>query len=290
MADIIITKSLSVTDDAVVINCEDNPMVTVDPSGTWTGTLNIERSTDPANPQWTAAQVFTVAQVAAASTITSNVVRLVSAIGVGQVRVRFNPASSGVAVVTLRAGDGTISGGGSSSGGAVAGDVASGTTDSGNPVKIGRKAVDLGVNPSPVAAGARTDSYATRGGLDLILPGHPNTITFAQKFTTAQTDQALVSVSAGTKIVCTGFLVTANSTNTIQVAAVLGFGVASVPASGNAGIIGAHGGIAAGSGFGEGAGGSIVGIGADAEDIRLTSGVPTGGDIWVTLKYFTTPA
>jgi hypothetical protein len=358
MADVIITKSLALTDDQVVLGVVDNPVAGLEVSGTWTGTLNIESNVDPDNPVWAAAQVFTSAGVGAASTMTANGRRLIQAVGVGQIRGRFNPASSGIAVVTLRAGDGSLGsgGGGGGGGGAVTeadganvalgtttdagiitniagtvigflrgsiiqwaaflarfpaalvsgrldvnlgaapavvatqGNVANASADSGNPVKIGRRAVAFGTNPTPVAAADRVDALATRGGLDLTLPGHPNTITFAQQFTTAQTNQPLVSVATGTKIIVTGFLITANNANTVNVSAVLGFGTATVPGTGNAGIIGAHGGIAPGSGFGQGAGGAIVGAGADDEDVRLTSGVPTGGDIWVTIKYFTTPS
>jgi hypothetical protein len=168
-----------------------------------------------------------------------------------------------------------------------AGDVAHDAADSGNPVKIGAKAIAHGANPTAVTAGDRTDLYANRAGVPFVIGGHPNIQTYAQNFTAAQTDTALVTVSAGTKIVVTGFLVTCHNANTVNVSARMGFGTANVPAYGSAGIVGSHPGIAAGSGFGRGGGSGIIGTGADGEDLRFTCSVPTTGSIDVDVSYFT---
>jgi hypothetical protein len=135
VADSVITQTISTTDAAVTVGCQDNPLVSIEVSGIWAGTLNIETNLDPDNPIWRAAKVFTEANVGASASITGNGRWIIQAAGVGQVRARLNPATSGAAVVTLRAGDNEtfgLSGGGGGGGGAVTvadgADVAQGTT------------------------------------------------------------------------------------------------------------------------------------------------------------------
>ena len=48
-----------------------------------------------------------------------------------------------------------------------------------------------------------------------------------------------------------------------------------------------HPGIAAGSGVVEGNGSGILGVGADGEDLRITSEVPTTGSLRVVVSYYT---
>ncbi len=156
--------------------------------------------------------------------------------------------------------------------------------DGEGPVKVGYKAVDHGASPTAVAAGDRTDGYANRDGIPFIMGGHMNTVTRRDNFTTAQTDQALVTVSAGTKIVVTQLMITADNGNSVDVQARVGFGTATTPTG--AGVVGSHPGVPPGGGFTMGNGGGILGIGADDEDLRLTSEVPTGGSIDVVTTYF----
>src|SRR5574343_1712844 len=81
------------------------------------------------------------------------------------------------------------------------GDVAHDTADSGNPVKIGAKAIAHGTNPTAVAAADRPDLYANRAGVLFTIGGHPNVVTLKHTtITTAVTDAAIITVSAGTKI------------------------------------------------------------------------------------------
>jgi len=168
------------------------------------------------------------------------------------------------------------------------GDVAHDAADSGNPVKIGAKALVFGTNPTAVTANDRTDLYANRAGVLFVLGGHPNIITHAVNYTAAQTDAAIISVSAGEKIVVTQLMATADKANTVDVAVAVGFGAATTPTG--AGVLGRHPGIAAGSGFSRGSGDGIIGAGADGEDVRITSEVPTSGSIDIVLSYFTIPA
>lgn len=170
------------------------------------------------------------------------------------------------------------------------GDVAHDGVDAGNPLKVGGVALAHGTNPTAVAAGDRVQFPANRHAVPFHIGGHPNIVSYTQNFTAAQTDTPLVTVSAGTIIVVTGFMITCHNANTVNVSARLGFGTASVPAYGNAGIMGSHPGIAPGSGFGRGGGAGIIGVGADNEDLRLTISVPTGGSCDVTVSYYTIPS
>ncbi len=169
--------------------------------------------------------------------------------------------------------------------GLMGGDVAHDGVDSGNPVKVGVQAVAHGTNPPAVAAGDRSNMCGNRHGVTFVIGGHPNTITFRVNYTAAQTNAAIVTVSAGSKIVVTSLMVGADKANTVNVAVRIGFGAASTPTG--AGVVGAHPGIEPGGGFTRGDGGGILGIGADDEDLRITSGVPTTGSIDVTVSYFT---
>lgn len=169
----------------------------------------------------------------------------------------------------------------------VAGDVAHDGVDSGNPIKQGRKAIAHGTNPTAVAAGDRTDLYANRAGIPFSIGGHPNIISFRQSYTTAQTDQAIVTVSAGTKIVVTQIQATCDAANSVDVGFRIGFGTASTPTT--TGVVLTHPGIKAssGSGISRGDGSGIIAIGEDNEDLRITSEVPTGGSLEVLVSYFT---
>lgn len=167
---------------------------------------------------------------------------------------------------------------------ATAGDVAHDGVDSGNPVKIGGVAAAFGSAPSPVAAGDRTNLLANRHAIPFILGGHPNVITRRDNYTSSQTDTAIVTVSAGSKIVVLRQSVLASNANSVDVSVRIGFGTANTPTA--AGVVLAHPGIAKGSGVVEGNGGAILGAGGDDEDLRITCGAPTGGSIDVLTTYF----
>lgn len=177
-----------------------------------------------------------------------------------------------------------------SDGASVSGDVAHDGVDAGEPVKLGMKAVDLGATPTAVAAADRTNWYATRAGIPFVLGGHPNILSQTLQVTDAdgaQTDTAIITVSAGTAIVVTKASVMAQGANTVDVSCRIGFGTANVPAVDAAGIILFHPGIKAGSGVIEGTGAGIIGIGASNEDLRVTCADPVTGSINITITYFT---
>ena len=167
---------------------------------------------------------------------------------------------------------------------AVAGDVAHDASDSGNPVKVGGKAVAHGATPTEVAANDRTQWYFNRAGVPFVIGGHPNVVSISATYTSAQTDTALVTVGASSKIVVTAVMVTCSAANTVNTSFRMGFGTANTPAT--ASIVARHPGIPAGAGFTRGDGSGILGVGADNEDLRLTCSVPTGGAIDVVVSYY----
>lgn len=169
----------------------------------------------------------------------------------------------------------------------IAGDVAHDTADSGNPIKVGAKAIAHSANPGAVAAGDRTDLYANRAGVLFTIGGHPNTVTLKHTdITTAVTDAAIITISAGTKIVVTRLSVTLDSASTVFPLVRIGFGATNTPTT--TGVLASHGGVPAGGGFTIGDGSGILGIGGDGEDLRVTTtGNATGNGLHITVSYYT---
>lgn len=167
----------------------------------------------------------------------------------------------------------------------VEGTIAHDGVDSGNPIKIGFRALAYGTNPTAVAAGDRSDWLCQRCGVPWVIGGHPNVVSVRANYTTVQTDAAIVTIGAGAKIVVTAVMVTADKANTVDVAVRIGFGATNTPTG--TGVVAAHPGIEAGGGFVRGDGSGILGVGADGEDLRITSEVPTSGSIDVTVSYYT---
>lgn len=173
-----------------------------------------------------------------------------------------------------------------------AGDIAHDTADSGNPLKIGQKAIAHGANPTAVAAADRTDWYANRHGIPFVCGPHMNPVTI--EFTQAdadgaQTNVALVTVGAGTKIAVTQVQVLADQANTVETSVRIGFAAATLGAASItpvAGIVASHPGIVPGAGLSRGDGMAILGIGADGEDLRITISDATGGNNVVVVSYF----
>jgi len=160
------------------------------------------------------------------------------------------------------------------------------SVNSGNPILNGAEAIAHGTNPTAVAAADRTKLYANRAGVLFVIGGHPNIITLRLQFTAAQTDVAVITVSAGTKIVVTGFQFTLDNASTVFPSMRLGFATTNTPTT--TGVIGAHGGVPAGGGFGRGDASGILGVGADGEDLRITTvGAATGNGCELVVTYYT---
>lgn len=169
----------------------------------------------------------------------------------------------------------------------VAGTVAHDGPTANNPVTTGGRAIAHGTNPTAVAAADVTDSLHNRAGIPFTIGGHPNIVTVKHTtITTAVTDVAVVTVAGGLKIVVTSFQFTLDNASTVFPTVLLGFAATNTPTT--TGVIGAHGGVPAGGGFGRGDGSGIIGIGADGEDLRITTtGNATGNGLQLVVTYYT---
>lgn len=170
--------------------------------------------------------------------------------------------------------------------GEVTGNIAHDAVDSGNPLKVGAKAIALG-SVTSVAANDRTNLYADRDGVLMVMAGHPNVQTVRANYTAAQTNAAIVSTAAG-RLVVTRCSVMVDKACSVDVGVLIGFGASTTPTT--TGVILAHPGLAAGSGLAEGNGSGKIGQGAAGDDIRITSEVPTGGSIDVVVTYYELPS
>lgn len=169
----------------------------------------------------------------------------------------------------------------------VRGNVNHDDADSDGPVKVGMKAIAHGTNPTAVATADRTDWYANRAGIPFVIGGHPNVVTLKHaNITTAVTDTAIITVSAGTKIVVTSIAVTLDSASTVFPSVLIGFGATTTPTT--TGVLIAHGGLPAGGGIARGDGSGILGIGGDGDDLRVTTvGNATGAGVQIVVTYYT---
>ena len=178
---------------------------------------------------------------------------------------------------------------------AVVGNVTHDSADSGAPVKLGAKAVNLKATPTAVATSDRTDLLATRAGQLFTIGGHPNAITRSVLVTDAngsQTGQTIVaSVASGTAVVVTRVTVLCDNANTADVSVQVGFSTTTtMPSPSTTGVDGLlvdHRGIPAGGGVTVGDGSGIIGIGASDEELRYSCDDPAGGNVTVTVTYYT---
>ena len=179
---------------------------------------------------------------------------------------------------------------GASDGASVSGDVAHDSADAGEPVKLGHKAVDLGANPTDVAANDRTNWYSMRNGVPFVIGGAPFVKSQNLQVTDAdgaQTDAAILTAAANVAIMVTALEVTADNANTGDVSVRIGFGTANTPAADADKVILFHPGIAPGSGLMKGSGAGIIGAGLSGEDVRVTCEDPAGGSLSIVVTYFT---
>jgi hypothetical protein len=177
---------------------------------------------------------------------------------------------------------------------AISGGTPHDAVDSGNPIKMGAKAVELKADPTAVAAADRTDLYATREGQLFTIGGHPNTITRSSLVAAgdgAQTDNDALTdpVAANNAVVLTRLSITCSNANSVDVDCRVGFGTANVPTpalAGVAGMVHDFRAIPPGGGITIGDGSGIIGIGASNEELRFTCSVPTGGHITLSATFF----
>lgn len=151
----------------------------------------------------------------------------------------------------------------------------------------GAMAVAHGANPDAADANDGGMILMNRHRVQFTIGGHPNAITIKHTtITTAVTDSAIVSVGNGAKIVVTRISATLDNASTVFPTLLVGFGAANTPTT--TGVLIAHGGVPAGGGITVGDGSGILGIGADNEDLRVTTtGNATGNGLQICVTYFT---
>lgn len=176
---------------------------------------------------------------------------------------------------------------------AVGGGTPHDSVDSGNPIKIGARAIAMGANPTAVAAGDRTDLLANRAGVPYAIGGHPNVISYGMSLTTAVSNTIIgPTIGAGLKLVLTRLTLTLDNASTVFPTVTIGFGTANTPAfattPGTSGVVAGHPAVPAGGGFNIGDGSGIIAMGADNEELRITTvGNAGGAGIYVTFSGYT---
>jgi hypothetical protein len=106
----------------------------------------------------------------------------------------------------------------------------------------------------------------------------------------AQANVAMVTVSAGTQIGVTSYVIRMDGSNTGPVNATLGFAAATLATPNTttgAGIIADFQGCSAGQGEARGDGSAVLGWGASGEDLRYTMEDPAGGAGTISATYVT---
>jgi hypothetical protein len=261
---------------------QSNPVLQVANSGTaWTGTILFEQSID--NIDWTPAVGFDLVTYAGNGvpfTTVNGTWLMTLTSGQRYLRVRGNTVTN-IADITFNGTAAQPSHLFTFTGGDKAHDAPDLSTF---PLKIGARAVSFGANPTGVADSDRTALYATRAGQLLVLGGHPNILTLEAAYTGAQTNAAIITVSAGSKIVVTQIQVLCANANTAFPQCRVGFHATTTPTT--TGVILTHPGIPAGGGVSRGDGSGILGVGADGDDLRITCDAPTGGSLRVLVSYF----
>lgn len=179
-------------------------------------------------------------------------------------------------------------------GGDIAHDAADSTSLNAGPVKIGAVAIAHGTNPSAVSTSLdRTNLYANRAGILFVIGGHPNVVTYGMSITTGATNAIIgPTISTGTKLVVTSLTVILDNASTVFPSVVIGFATATTPAfattPGTAKVVAGHPSVPAGGGFTRGDGSGIIGIGADDEELRITTvGTAGGNGLYVLMTGYT---
>ncbi len=169
-------------------------------------------------------------------------------------------------------------------------DEAAFTIASSKVMMAGAHSVLTGAAPDSAAVDAAVSPVATRTRVPFVIGGDPGVITLKHTtITTAVTDAAIVTVTTPNKIVVTRISVTLDNASTVFPTLLIGFGAANTPTT--TGVLVAHGGVPAGGGITVGDGSGILGVGADAEDLRVTTtGNATGNGLQIVVTYYLVPS
>jgi hypothetical protein len=104
--------------------------------------------------------------------------------------------------------------------------------------------------------------------------GNTSTITLRTAITATQTNAALVTQAPGGQLVITEVSVAAANANTEDCSVRIGLGASTTPTG--AGVVFAHPGMASGFYCSRGNGAGLLGVGADGEDLRITTSTISG--------------
>lgn len=166
------------------------------------------------------------------------------------------------------------------------GSVAADDADAGNPIKVGGKAVELKTNPSSVAANDRVNGLFNRGGLQFVIGGHPNIITYSVTTTATSTNTTLLAGTASVAMCVTNVQVLLDEACTVGVGFRIGFGTS---ASAGIGVVATHPGMVPGSGVNRGDGSAVIAIGASGQGLLVTNDTTFGAELRYLISYFDVP-
>ena len=122
----------------------------------------------------------------------------------------------------------------------------------------------------------------------VMLANDPALVTnIRASYTSAQTDTAIITVGAGNRIAYTNIYVGISADMTVDVLVRIGMGAANTPTT--TGVAFTHPKMFAGQDSERGSGAGILGIGADGEDLRITTGTITTGTVDVLVSYMILP-
>jgi hypothetical protein len=165
-------------------------------------------------------------------------------------------------------------------------DEAAFTVTSSKVMASGNLAVSSSAAPDSTGAGTAVIGIANRNRVPFVIGGDPGVITVKHTtITTAVADAAIVTIATANKIVVTRISVTLDNASTVFPTLLIGFGTATTPTT--TGVLVAHGGVPAGGGITVGDGSGILGVGADNEDLRVTTtGNATGNGLQIVVTYY----
>lgn len=160
------------------------------------------------------------------------------------------------------------------------GSIAHDTTDSGNPVKIGFVAKNLGSLITPVTDGDRVNGLADRYGSQFVIQGSSFIKTLNVDFSSAQAGTAIITAASNESIRIYSYIVQIDYDAQVAASIYMGFGAVSTPLT--AGCLFANTGIVPGyypMTY------SAPPQGASGEDLRITSDAPVNGNISIQVVY-----
>lgn len=197
IADVTGSGSLTASStSASITTLNGQAVAAVQITGTWVATVQFEGTVDGTN--WFSVNAFPIASGTFVTSATANGQWLITTAGLSGVRVRCSAYTSGTIAITIRASIGA----GLLTAANVAGDIASGSTDIGNPLKIGGKAATA--MPTAVSNGQRVNTqFDSYGRLVITVMDPAAQVTKAYNTTSTATGAAIWTPAGGKKIALT---------------------------------------------------------------------------------------